>query len=798
MHHFATIHRTQLLVLIALIISFQSQAQFKLDGTVVDINNNPIEFVNVLAISSDTSYTVFTGSTTDSLGSFKLIVDPGEYLIVTRYLSLESDSSVISVYKNMDLPVIILEKREVTLGEVIIVAKRPKIERKVDRLVFNFNNSVSVDGGTAIDALKVTPGVSVQGSKVSMHGKQSFILLINGKNQDLTSQQAIDLLQIIDANSIKNIEVITTPPANFDASGNIGIINVNLKSPLHDRWKAYLKASQDLATYVDNSVRGKLSIQKGKFGLSLNSSYSFGKWLNINEQGVLYENQHINSSDSTIDHTNRLNWGLSSNYDFSKNDKLSLTYRGTSRKPLSEVSTRSVLSQANSANVDSTIQTNLERIRNYLTHSGTIRFEHTFDSLGRKAILVTDYFTLKEQSEQDFRSINDSGSGSAIIFNQNNSDRNITNYSTKLDFIIPTKFADLDFGTKYSQTVSQSLINYTLVANDPFQTEDQFSFTETTLSGYASGKKSLSKKVKLKVGLRVESTQSNGNTSVTEEKNTFNYTELFPSAHLAYSPSNDHSFSLEYGRRINRPRFSMLNPFKIYISPFSFVSGNPFLRPSFSNEVRIGHLLKGNLSSALYFKQIDNDFSLLTQIEEGTINQSSVQQNYLNRQEFGLSQSISFDIKKRFSSYLSTTISYRKIRSTNASTRPVTEGLNGSFYSGNSVYLNAKKTLILNLELSYSIPSVYGIDQYDPVFVANTSLRIMLFKKKLIADLSVNDIFASNKMRWTTEINGLEMYTSYRSDNPYFSFALSYSFGNKNVKSNSPRSGNNSEKMRSR
>ncbi len=799
MQQFITIHRTQLLlVFIALVISFQLNAQFELKGSIVDYNNTPIEFVNVMAVSTDTTHSLFAGATTDSLGVFRLIVDPGNYLIVTRYIGLESDSSYLFINRNMNLPLIMLEKPEIKLGEVMIVAKQQKVERMVDRLVFDYNNSIVVDGGTAIDALKVTPGVLVQGNKISIHGKQSFKLLINGKDQNLPSQQAIDLLQTIDAKSIKNIEIITTPPANFDAAGSMGIINVNLKSPLHDSWRAYLRASQDLATYMDNSARGRLSIKKGKFGLSLSSSYSFGKWLSINEQGVYYDNQHLNSHNSTVDHTNRLNWGLSSHYDFSINNKLSLNYSGTWQKPLSETSTITTLSQPSSVAIDSTIRTNFERSRNYLSHGGTMRFEHTFDTSGRRGILTTDYFSLGEQSEQNFRSTNESENNPSSVFNENNSNRKITNYSVKLDFIIPSKFAKFDFGTKYSQTVSQSLIKYTLSANDPLLIEDQFEFTENTFSGYISGKKNLSEKVKLKVGLRLESTQSKGSASNTGETNKFNYTELFPSSHLSYAPSSEHNFYLEYGRRINRPRFSMLNPFKIYISPFSYVAGNPFLRPSFSNEVNIGHLFKGNLSSVIYFKQVDNDFSLLTLIEEGTINQGSVQHNYLNRQEFGLSQSIRFDIKKWFSCYLSANISYRKIGSTVSSTRLVTEGLSGYFYSSNSVYLNTKKTLYLNLEFSYSIPSVYGIDKYDPVFVTNASFRIMLFQKKLTVSLSAKDVFASNKMQWTTEINGFEIYNSYRSDNPYFSFALSYSFGNKNIRTNNPKSGNSSEQMRSR
>ena len=582
------------------------------------------------------------------------------------------------------------------------------------------------------------------------------------------------------------------------AEGNVGIININLKSPLYDHWKAYLKSSQDIATYSDHSVRGNLSIQKGKLSINTYGSYSFGRWLSISEQAVYYASEDMESQISSVENTNRWNWRLMGHYDLSKRSNLSVNYSGTWQEPLSENSSRTTFSHPNSELSDSTIWTNFQRLRKYASHSGTVLFEHALDTTGKKLTASVDCFNILERNEQQFRSTNASQGPNSILLDENSGSRNIINYNTNLDFILPNDFMALNFGAKFTHTISQSVLQYDISSQNSALNEDDFKFVESTFSGYVSGNKKLSKKLQLKAGIRLESTQTEGTSSNTGTSNTFNYTELFPTTHLSYAASEKHNVYFEYGRRINRPRFSMLNPFKIYISPFSYISGNPFLRPSFSNDLRIGHLFDGNLSTSVFYKRVRNDYALLTILEEGTFNQGSVQENYLNREEIGLSQSVSFTIKKRFSSYLSANLSYRKVRSTNTSTRRLTEGLNGYFYSNNSVYLNSQKTLTLNAELSYSIPSVYGIDRYAPVFVADVNVRMMFLKKRLIVNLAMNDVFASNKIQWSTEIDSLEIYNSFRSDNPYFSFSLSYSFGNNQVRSSRVKSGNNTEQMRSR
>lgn len=785
--------------LIRIVLAFffcqNCSAQLAVSGVVIDEESIPIEFASVFVLQLD-SQNIINGTITDSTGSFQINLSRGTYLIVTKFVGFKADSNVVQISESGNLPTIQLKENIQTIKGVEIKGKKNKVVREVDRLIFNYSNAVSVEGGTAIDALQVTPGLIVRNNGISMNGKKSVKVMINGKEQNLTEAQAMELLQTIDAETIKNIEVITTPPSNFDAGENIGVININLKSPMYDHWKAYLKASQSQATYGESSIRGKFTYQKRKLGLSANLSYKYGSWLSHVEQRILYNNQSVSTVDSLIDRSNRLIGGMNLNYMINDRNTLSGSYSTTMSSPKEEMVSNSLLFNPLSGITDSTIQTNVLSNKSTTFHGGTIIFNHVFDTLNRKMKLVVDAFNLSESNRQNFDSRTLESTNGTEVLGQNSGSRNITNYSVKMDVAIPTKKIKIDFGAKYSSIFATNDLEYLISNIELLEPKNTFGYSESTLAAYVQGKGRLTKKMQLKMGLRLESTQSKGTSEIDNEVVQNNYTRLFPTLHLSYDASEKHSLSLEFGSRINRPRFGMMNPFKVYSSPFSYIEGNPFLRPSFSNEVRINHVFRQLVNSSIYYKKVDDQFSLLTSISQGTIEQSSIPMNYLDKQIVGISESIGFDLKKLFSTNLSLDVSYQKSYSNNSSTSSLIEGWNSYVAFGNSLFLNKKKMISLSADLFYQLPSVYGIDRNYEVFNLDVGLRMMFFEKKLVVNLGVIDVFASNKMQWEADISEINFYNSYRSDNPIFHFSLSYSFGQKKVRTQSVYGGNQNEKMR--
>jgi hypothetical protein len=156
----------------------------------------------------------------------------------------------------------ILEKQ---IQEVEIQAKKKLVERKIDRLVFNVENSISAIGGDALDALKITPGLRVHNDKISMIGKSGMSVMVDDKLIQLSGEDLINYLKTISSDNIKSIEVITTPPAKYDAEGNSGIVNIKLKKTKPNQWSASFKSSYIQSTYPKGSVGGNFNYKKNKF-----------------------------------------------------------------------------------------------------------------------------------------------------------------------------------------------------------------------------------------------------------------------------------------------------------------------------------------------------------------------------------------------------------------------------------------------------------------------------------------------------------------------------------------------------
>jgi len=785
--------RITILTILFILPIYYSCAQSTISGTITDFESNKIEFADVYALVTD-SLNIVNATITDSLGKYSLTLFNGEYQLVVRLFGYQADTSVFSINNSNIIHNVSLKPDITIFDDVTVEGKRPKFVREVDRLVFNYNDAVSVVGGTAIDALKVTPSIIVNNSGISMQGKESVRVLINGREQNMSPAQVFDYLQSLDAKTIKNIEVITTPPSNMDAGENIGVININLLSPLHDHWKAYLKGNHNRASYGESSLRGNFAIQKNHLSMSANMSIKRGSWLSLSEQKIRYDNQHVSTVDSLIDHSSRLFGGLKFQYTPRENSIFSGSYSLKIASPSEEIISNSFLTNSLSGSLDSTIQTSTYADKRSDFHSGTLRYDHVFDSLGKSMTLTADIFHLSELNSRNFDSRSIGGTYDNITGTANGK-RNILNYSFLSDFYVPIKNISLDFGAKFSSSETHNKLEYSVSNISITEPQNTFMYVENTLAGYIQAKRKLSKKLQAKVGLRFESTQSKG-TSEIDSSFTNNYRRLFPTAYLSYKASKNHMLSIEYGSRINRPRFSMLNPFRIYSSPFSYVSGNPFLQPSFLDEIRIHHSYKQLLNTSIFIQKESNSYSLLTEIEEGTINQSTAPYNFLDKQVVGISESLGIDIKDRFSTFISLRASYHKSYSNSSITKSVIEGWNTAISSNNSIYLNNKETITLSVDASYAFPSTFGINQYYQVFVLNIGLRAMFFDKNMTVDLGVSDVFASNKMRWETDINGIYFYNTFRSDNPIFQGSISYRFGQKSLKTPNVNEGNQSEKMR--
>ncbi|MDZ7717351.1 MAG: TonB-dependent receptor [Balneolaceae bacterium] len=218
--------------LILFFYSMDVQSQAVITGTVVEENGSPLPGANVLLLQPSDSALV-KGTVTDNAGYYELNnIDPGRYLLSVSmvgfqiYISapFESDQEPIR-FETITLQVSLEE-----MGEVDVTARRPLFEQEIDRLVVNVQRSITSSGSSVLQVLEKSPGIQVnrQSNSLSMSGKTGVRVMINDKFVQLPIDAVVQMLDGMSAANIDQIELITTPPARYEAEGDAGIIHIKM------------------------------------------------------------------------------------------------------------------------------------------------------------------------------------------------------------------------------------------------------------------------------------------------------------------------------------------------------------------------------------------------------------------------------------------------------------------------------------------------------------------------------------------------------------------------------------------
>ncbi len=229
---------------IILLLSLAASSFFfaqSVEGTVTDKENKPVAETEVLITRNNVKFSAIT----DEKGLFKIpLKENGDYILEIIKDGVKTNSEKIAVKGNARKDIQIKDEPLVKKVEgVTITAKKKLFERKVDRLVFNVENSVASQGIDAIEALAKTPMVKTSDEAISIAGKSNVAVMINDRLLNLNGQELINYLKTLRSDDILKIEVITTPPAKYDAEGKSGLINIILKKNANLGWNGSIQTS---------------------------------------------------------------------------------------------------------------------------------------------------------------------------------------------------------------------------------------------------------------------------------------------------------------------------------------------------------------------------------------------------------------------------------------------------------------------------------------------------------------------------------------------------------------------------
>lgn len=779
-----------------------SVAQIKITGKIINKDKSPLEFAEVILLNKDSMGIKSELANED--GTFQISIQPGRYTLQIRQFSKPFFFRVIDSQTDVELGEIEVNNTGHDLKTVDVEVKDKIIERKADRVVFNVENSISAAGGDALEALKITPGVRVQNDVISMIGKSNLSVMIDDKLIQLSGDDLVNFLRSIPADNIKSIEIMSTPPAKYDAAGNSGFVNIRLKKSRRDSWNASLSSTYLQRMYPSGSAFGNFNYNKNKLSLSASSFYTKGIFYKT-EDDYAYFKDGLWHTHSTLNfHYERSNTNLNVDYQLTPRwtigSQVMINFGNNffTNNPYSYVYDYETGERIRSLeNVSPSRQAPAFKSMNLYN-------EFKIDTTGKKLTVNLDYFSFINSDKKHYE-------GTSLVVHPykeqyfkgiNQNDQNITNLAGKVDVEYPIKWMNLSFGGKVSNSVAQhniSAYNSGMLDQLPSTTEldrTMFTYTENMEAVYVSGNKKINKQWESQLGLRMEATQITTFSQNRNEnnRNNRNYAKLFPTVYLIYTVNENSSFSLNYSRRINRPGFFDLNPNAYFLNPFQIIEGNPFLQPAFIDNAELVHTYK-KLTSKLYASYEKNMFAQLPLSDPSTSFIHFTNENYFSTQRFGISESYVFDKYSWWSSNNEADLNYAYVVS-NVPSATGKKGLNSRLSTRNDFFLNPAKTVNFSVTYWYSFRGVDGIFYQRPQSNLSLAFQYLMLDKKLRMTVRFSDLFRTEKDRMYTTVNGVFQDGMYYHDSQCIQLSVSYKFGNNKLSEKKHEAGNQEERNR--
>ena len=789
------------LLLLHLLIPFICFSQVAIKGQVKD-KNGPIPYVHVVLL--DTSEAIKAYDITDENGFFLIEAEKGKYTLSVSSLGYEKFQQEVVLNENQEPINIVLKESAVQLDEVLVESKKPLIERTTDRTVFNVENSVVASSGNALNALNAAPGLQIDPGSISLVGRGDTRVMIDGRLLQLTGEELVNFLQSISAEDIKKIEIFTNPPAKYEAAGNGGIINIIYKKGKGDFWKNSSSLALNQNTYRFLTLGNSFFYNKNKIRAALSLNGTIGHERNLEFTETEYSNGLWESELDMKQQKDDFSGRLMLDYNLTSKTTVGVQYLGSIGEP--DRSDKAVTNVFNNFNhLDSTFISSGTNERNVASHLLNFHIVSSLDSLGRNISFDFDYFSYDNNLDRNFIVNIYSPSNEFIRINQaaiNLSDQSISNFNAKVDVEHPLAQVNIAYGASIGFTKS---INDLETYNNMYVEEavfdsaqsNQFEYEEKIQAAYLSGSKQLTEKVEVKAGLRIENTITSGYSRTLDQLDENDYLKAFPTFYLLYRKSQEHHFSFNYGRRIERPGFRDLNPFRFYSNSNSYSEGNPFLQPSFSDNFELNHNAnKIGLTSNVFFNIESNRFGVIFSADDETNVQAIIRRNYSTKYSGGIAESYVFN---RFSWWESQNQAVLFANKINFKDNIDAVPKNGwGFYLETNNTFSLRKQTKFQLDFFYGSPFNNGLYSFGKRYGLDLGIRQSLLDETLQLSLIANDIFDTGSLNdLVSEVNEVEVSFSNNYSRRFLRLSILYSFGNKKINVKEREFGNEDTKQRS-
>lgn len=778
----------------------QTSSAGKITGKVVEAGtNNPVDFASVALISAADGKTKATRTSLE--GGFVFAALPlGAYTLKISFVGYESYTRelVLTVARpEMDLGAIALRAGKANvLKEVVVQGERGNMRLGIDRKVFNVEQSLVSQGGSATDLLANVPTVAVDiDGNVSLRGSGSVRVLIDGKPSAIGGGDIATVLQSLPASSIENIELITNPSSKYDPEGQTGIINIVLKK----NKKIGLNGAVSVSAGNRDNYNASTSLSYRDKNVNVYGNYSFryGTRLGAGFNNTVFFNNNSQISNKLDGRRQNTGNTAKAGVDLFINDKTTLGFsanmnlRNGDRDEDINYYYRNLYLDTDSTSFRTSREGDKDKGYD-LNLDFSRRFKRQGEELLANLSMGRSHEDEVQNLEQRFFNAGGEPLQAALDLRNNDGEELAKNYNIQLDYTLPfSKTQKLEAGYRTTLRIEDAsqLSEVFSVADQKFQTDytqtNDFSLLDAVHAVYGNYQNQLAENFGFQAGLRAEqaylNTEYRGIDTATflstSQKGNLEYFRLYPSIFLTQKLDGGQQLQLSYTRRVNRPRGWQVNPFRNLSDPNNIRLGNPNLRPEDVHSFELSfmqYLQKFTLTSSVFARQVND----VVEGVQSSIDSATTLTQFINltrNRAAGIELIGRADFSKGFNLTANVNLFYNKFFGSPQYNIEPNSGYNWNSNLIGNFQLSEKLSGQLNA--NYMAPRVTAQGRSKAMWGTDAALRLDVLKKKGSISFNMRDVFNTRKWGFLTETYLFARESQRRMLGRMATFTFSYRFG---------------------
>ncbi|RYY57244.1 MAG: TonB-dependent receptor [Chitinophagaceae bacterium] len=693
----------------------------------------------------------------------------------------------VSAQTTAPKPVATDSVRTATLKGVTVESKRPLIEQRADRTIVNVDASISNVGVTALEVLEKSPGVTVDSEgNISLKGKSGVLILVDGRPTQLSGADLANLLKGMPSGQMDQVEIMTNPPARFDAAGGAGVINIKTKKLLKVGFNGSAGITYLQGRYPKTSETFNFNYREGKVNWFANLSHNYQKRFsdlsirrNIRTGNSDEISQVFSQETNRIVEMNGYNAKVGVDFFATKKSTFGATISITDRNGKGHNPNRTEIAGADKV-LQSITNARVENDIDWTGLNANLNFRRVLDKKGAELTADLDAASFRTKTDLFMSNAyldangNSAGHTDTLV---GDLPQDINVYSARVDYFKPVgKKGKFEAGVKTSivntdNDARYDSILYGAVVPD-LNRSNHFFYEENINAAFVNLERPLGKKFSAQLGLRLENTNARGRQKSTGENFDRHYTQLFPTAYVQYAADAKNTLNINYGRRIRRPAYGNLNPFIRFLDRYTFSRGNPNLKPSISDNIELSHTWKNSITTTLNYTFTDDVVQEI--IRQNGNEASNIPENVASYRQFGISVAANMPLTKWWTNNTNLNLFNDDYSGTVPGAAIDLQAT--SFIFNTTQQFKLTKTFLAELTGFYRNGWLEGVLRVKSIWHLGAGLSKQVWNKKGTIRLSVRDIFWTQKLKARSRYGNVDLAMNQVSDTRIVSLGFNYSF----------------------